>query len=207
MEAVLDVYQRSYDPDHPLLCLDESPKQLISEVRSPLTTAHGTTLVDYEYYREGVCDLYLVCEPLAGRRYVRVRDTHTRLDWAAVVIELVNTYYPTASKITLVQDNLSAHLISALYELLLPEQARALVEKLEIVFTPKHGSWLNMAELELSVLARQCTNERIAEKSILVDKVHAWEKRRNSEQVKIVWQFTTADARIKLRHLYPTIVS
>jgi hypothetical protein len=207
MEAVLDVYQRPYDPDHPLLCLDESPKQLISEVRSPLTTAHGTTLVDYEYYREGVCDLYMVCEPLAGQRHVIVRDTHTRLDWAAVVMEVVNTYYPTASKITLVQDNLSAHQISALYELLPPEQARALVEKLEIVFTPKHGSWLNMAEIELSVLARQCTNDRIAEKSILVDKVQAWEKRRNSEQVKIVWQFTTADARIKLRHLYPTIVS
>jgi hypothetical protein len=207
MEAVLDVYQRPYDPEHPLLCLDESPKQLISEVRSPLITAHGTTLVDYEYYREGVCDLYMVCEPLAGRRHVIVRDTHTRLDWAAVVIEVVNTYYPTAAKITLVQDNLSAHQISALYELLPPEQARALVEKLEIVFTPKHGSWLNMAEIELSVLARQCTNDRIAEKSILVDKVQAWEKRRNSEQVKIVWQFTTADARIKLRHLYPTIVS
>jgi hypothetical protein len=207
MEAVLDVYQRPYDPEHPLLCLDESPKQLISEVRPPLTTSHGTTLVDYEYHREGVCDLYMVCEPLAGRRYVRVRDTHTRLDWAAVLIEVVNTYYPTATKITLVQDNLSAHQISALYELLPPEQARALVEKLKIVFTPKHGSWLNMAELELSVLARQCTNDRIAAKRILVDKVQAWERRRNSEQVKIVWQFTTADARIKLRHLYPTIVS
>jgi hypothetical protein len=207
MEAVLDVYQRPYDPEHPLLCLDESPKQLISEVRSPIITRHGTTLVDYEYYREGVCDLYMVCEPLAGRRHVFVRDTHTRLDWAAVVIEVVTTYYPTATKITVVQDNLSAHQISALYELLPPEQARALIEKLEIVFTPKHGSWLNMAELELSVLARQCTNDRIAEKSILVDKVQAWEKRRNAEQVKIVWQFTTADARIKLRHLYPTIVS
>lgn len=207
MEAVLNVYQRPYDPEYPLLCLDESPKQLISEVRSPLTTAHGTTLVDYAYYREGVCDLYMVCEPWVGRRHVIVRDTHTRLDWAAVVIEVVTTYYPTASKITLVQDNLSAHQISALYELLPPEQARALVEKLEIVFTPKHGSWLNMAEIELSVLARQCTNDRIAEKSILVDKVQAWEERRNSEQVKIVWQFTTADARIKLRHLYPTIVS
>ena len=207
MEAVLDVYQRPYDPEHPLLCLDESPKQLISEVRPPLTTSHGTTLVDYEYHREGVCDLYMVCEPLAGRRYVRVRDTHTRLDWAVVVMEVVNTYYPTATKITLVQDNLSAHQISALYELLPPQQARALVEKLDIVFTPKHGSWLNMAEIELSVLARQCTNERIPEKSILVDKVQAWEKRRNSEQVKIIWQFTTADARIKLRHLYPTIVS
>jgi len=206
MEAVLDVYQRPYDPDQPLLCLDESPKQLISEIRQPITTSQGTTLVDYEYQREGVCDLYMVCEPLAGRRYVSVRDTHTRLDWAAVVEEVVNTYYPTATKITLVQDNLSAHQVSALYELLPPEQARALVEKLEIVFTPKHGSWLNMAELELSVLTRQCTNSRIAEKSILVDKVQAWEKQRNSEQVKIVWQFTTADARIKLRHLYPTIV-
>jgi hypothetical protein len=207
MEVVLDVYQRPYDPDHPLLCLDESPKQLISEVRAPLVTATGITLVDYEYQREGVCDLYMVCEPLAGRRYVSVRDSHTRLDWAAVVMEVVTTYYPTATKITLVQDNLSAHLVSAFYELLPPEQARTWVEKLEIVFTPKHGSWLNMAELELSVLARQCTNERIAEKSILVDKVQAWEKRRNTEQVKIVWQFTTADARIKLRHLYPTIVS
>lgn len=207
MEAVLDVYQRPYDPDHPLLCLDESPKQLVSEVRSPIVTAQGVTLEDYEYRREGVCDLYMVCEPLGGRRYVQVRDSHTRLDWAAVLIEVVTTHYPSASKITLVQDNLSAHQVSALYELLPPEQARALIEKLEIVFTPKHGSWLNMAEIELSALARQCTNERIAEKSILVDKVQAWEERRNTEQVKIVWQFTTADARIKLRHLYPTIVS
>lgn len=206
MEAVPDVYQRPYDPDQPLICLDESPKQLISEARTPIVTATGITLVDYEYQREGVCDLYMVCDPLAGRRYVSVRDTHTRLDWATVVMEVVTTYYPTATKITLVQDNLSAHLVSAFYELLPPEQARAWVEKLEIVFTPKHGSWLNMAELELSVLARQCTNERIAEKSILVDKVQAWEKRRNTEQVKIVWQFTTADARIKLRHLYPTKV-
>ncbi|MFN8453422.1 MAG: IS630 family transposase [Anaerolineae bacterium] len=207
MEAVLDVYQRPYDPDHPQLCLDESPKQLVSEVRSPLVTAEGVTLEDYEYRREGGCDLYMVCEPLAGRRYVRVRDSHTRLDWAAVLIEIVNTYYPTASKITLVQDNLSAHQVSALYELLPPEQARALIEKLDIVFTPKHGSWLNMAELELSVLARQCTNARIAQKSILVDNVQAWEERRNTEPVKIIWQFTTADARIKLRHLYPSIVS
>jgi hypothetical protein len=207
MEAVLDVYQRPYDPDHPLLCLDESPKQLISEVRTPLVTAQGVTLQDYEYRREGACDLYMVCEPLGGRRYVRVRDSHTRLDWAAVLIEIVKTHYPSAAKITLVQDNLSAHQVSALYELLPPEQARALTEKLEIVFTPKHGSWLNMAELELSVLARQCTNERIAEKSILADKVQAWAERRNTEQVKTVWQFTTADARIKLRHLYPTIVS
>ena len=206
MEAVLDVYQRSYDPNHPLLCLDESPKQLIAEVRTPIVTAQGTTLVDYEYQREGVCDIYMVCEPLGGHRYVTVRDSHTHLDWAAVVIDVVTNHYPHAAKITLVQDNLSAHQVSALYELLPPEQARALVEKLEIVFTPKHGSWLNMAEVELSVLARQCTNERVAEKTILVEKVQAWEKRRNTEQVKIVWQFTPADARIRLRHLYPTIV-
>lgn len=205
MEAVLDVYQRPYDPEHPLICLDESPKQLISEVRSPLTTAHGTTLTDYEYYREGVCDLYMVCEPLVGRRHVIVRDTHTRLDWAAVLIEVVTTYYPTAAKITLVQDNLSAHQVSALYELLPPEQARALIEKLDIVFTPKHGSWLNMAEIELSALARQCLNRRIPDEKTLDTEAQAWVSERNKQVVKVDWRFTTADARIKLKHLYPKI--
>lgn len=170
-------------------------------------TSQGTTLVDYEYKREGVCDIYMVCEPLAGRRYITVRDSHTHRDWAEVLMDVVTEHYPTASGITLVQDNLSAHQVSALYELLPPEQARAMVEKLEIVFTPKHGSWLNMAEIELSVLSRQCTNGRIAEKSILIEKTGAWEVQRNTEQVKIVWQFTNTDARIKLRHLYPTIVS
>ena len=207
MEQVLQVYHQPYDPSHPKICLDETTKQLVSETRQPIITAHGTTLYDYEYHREGTCDLFMVCEPLTGQRLVTVRDHHTRFDWATVVADLVEQRYPQADKITLIQDNLSAHKPRALYELFDPDRAKSILDKLEFVFTPKHGSWLNIAEIELSVLARQCLGGRIASKQHLIDKVTLWQNRRNSLVVKVDWQFTTADARIKLKHLYPSIVT
>jgi len=207
MEQVLDVYKRPYDPKKPVLCLDETSKQLVSEVRQPLITPKGTILYDYEYRREGTCDVFMVCEPLTGQRLVRVRDQHTRFDWAWVVAEVVENHYAHAEKITLVQDNLSAHKVSAFYELFSPERAKAIVDKLEIVFTPPHGSWLNIAEIELSVLSRQCLKGRIASKELLSEKVTLWQDRRNSLVVKVDWQFSTADARIKLKHLYPSIIT
>lgn len=206
MEHVLDVYKRPYDKDYPVVCLDESPKQLIGVVRQPIKRRNGETLHDYEYQRNGVCDIYMLFEPLGGKRHLCVRDTHNRLDWATVVAQLVEGIYAAAMKITLVQDNLSAHKPSALYELFEPERARRILNKIEFVYTPKHGSWLNMAECELSVLSRQCLNERIADKPTLVKKVKAWQAERNEKQTMTNWRFTTKDARIKLKKLYPTYV-
>jgi len=207
MEQVLDVYKQPYDPKNPKICLDETSKQLVSEIRQPITTNNGTILYDYEYQREGTCDLFMVCEPLTGQRFVTVREQHTRFDWATVVADLVENRYPDADKITLIQDNLSAHKPSAFYELFEPDRAKCILDKLEFVFTPKHGSWLNIAEIELSVLTRQCLGGRIASKQALIDKVALWQNRRNSLVVKVDWQFSTADARIKLKHLYPSIVT
>ena len=205
MEEVLDVYAQPYDPEHPRVCLDESPKQLISERRESFTDAHGVEHVDYEYTREGTVDLYLVVEPLAGKREVLVKDQHTRLDWAEVVAHVVEDLYPTAKKVTLIQDNLSAHKKSALYELFAPARARAILEKLEFVYTPKHGSWLNVAECELSVLTRQGLAERVASKEETIRHVTAWYETRNDTGAKVDWQFTTTEARIKLKRLYPSI--
>jgi transposase len=205
MEEVLDVYEQPYDPAHPKVCLDESPRQLIGERRESYTDEHGIEHIDYEYTREGTADLYMVVEPLAGRREVLVKDQHTRLDWAEVVAHVVEEIYPTAKKITLVQDNLSAHKKSAFYELFEPERARAIVEKLEFVFTPKHGSWLNIAEIELSVLTRQGLKQRVASKEELERQATAWYEKRNGKMSKVDWQFTTKDARIKLKRLYPSI--
>ena len=165
MEEVLDVYERPYDERQPVVCFDESPRQLIGEKRAPYTDAKGVEHVDYEYTREGTADLYMVVEPLAGRREVVVTDQHTRLDWGKVVAHVVEDMYPSADRITLVQDNLSAHKKSALYELFEPERARAILDKIEFVFTPKHGSWLNIAEIEFSVLARQGIKQRVASKN------------------------------------------
>jgi hypothetical protein len=204
MEQVLDVYKRPYDPQRPVICLDETSKQLISEQRQPLTSSDGTILYDYQYKREGVCDIYLVCEPLAGQRYLALRDSHDRLQWASVVAAMVENTYAEAHKITLVQDNLSAHKPSAMYELFEPERAKKILDKLEFVYTPKHGSWLNIAEIELSVLARQCTHPRIATKTDLAEAIRHWQARRNTQEVKVDWQFTTSDARIKLKRLYPS---
>lgn len=207
MEEVLDVYERPYDTDYPVGCLDESPRQLIGERRESFMDKHGVEPVDYEYTREGTADLYMVVEPLAGRREVLVKDQHTRLDWAEVVAHVVEEMYPTAKQLTLIQDNLSAHKMSAFYERFEPERARAMVKKLDCVFTPKHGSWLNIAEIELSVLTRQGLKPRVASKEELERQATAWYETRNGKMSKVDWQFTTKNARIKLNRLYPSIKS
>lgn len=204
MEEVLDVYQRPYDPQHPVVCLDESPRQLIGECHVPFTDSHGVEYVDYEYSREGTADLYMLVEPLGGRREVHVRAQHTALDWAEEVAYIVEEMYPQAQKITLVQDNLSAHKKAALYARFAPERAHAIATKLEFVFTPKHGSWLNVAEIELSVLTRQGLPARVASQAQLEQHVTAWYEQRNVQASTVDWQFSTQDARIKLKRLYPS---
>jgi len=204
MESVLDVYARSYDAEHPVVCLDESPRQLISETRSGFSTSDGTRHYDYEYRREGTVDLCMICEPLAGRREVLVRDNHDRLSYARAVIHIADVMYPSARRITIIEDNHGAHKLSALYELLPPEQARSIIQRLEIVRTPVHGSWLNIAELEFSILSRQGLSRRMATRQECERKVSAWVALRNERCVKVDWQFTTVDARIKLKRLYPS---
>jgi hypothetical protein len=205
MEDVLDVYTQPYDPERPQVCLDEASKQLLADVRTPLPARPGRVAkTDHEYARHGTAALFMVCEPLAGRRYVRVRSRRTAVDWAHVIKELVDERYPKAEKIVLVMDNLNTHSVASLYEAFPPTEARRLAKKLEIHYTPKHGSWLNMAELELSVLARQCLDDRMADQPTLARATAAWETRRNRHQRAINWRFTTKDARIKLKHLYPS---
>jgi hypothetical protein len=206
MEDVLEVYQRPYDPRRPQVCLDEASKQLVAETRVPVPAAPGRPArVDYEYERKGTANLFLVCEPLAGKRHVRVTERRTAVDFAETVRLLVGEWYPQAEKVVLVMDNLNTHKAASLYEAFPPEQARRLLEKLEIHHTPKHGSWLNIAEIELSVLGRQCLDRRIASQPELAREAAAWERRRNKEQCTVDWRFTTADARIKLKRLYPSI--
>ena len=206
MEDVLDVYTRPYDPQRPQLCLDEASKQLLGDTRAPLPARPGAVAkVDHEYERHGTAALFMVNEPLAGRRHVRVRDRRTAVDWASVIKEVVDELYPEAQRIVLVLDNLNTHTPASLYEAFPPAEAKRLADKLEIHYTPKHGSWLNMAELELSVLARQCLAERFADQGALATAVAAWEAARNAAQATIDWRFTTADARVKLKHLYPSI--
>lgn len=205
MEQVLEVYKRPYNPDWPVICLDESPKQLVSEVRKPIKLPDGSTRYDYEYRREGAAEVYMCFEPLAGKRSITVVDTHDRLQWAAIVAQLVESEYASASRITLVQDNLSAHKPSAMYEIFEPQRARAILDKIEFVYTPRHGSWLNMAEIELSVLKGNGLSDRIPSKEELIKQVAAFENRRNKASKKVDWQFTTEEARIKLKRLYPVI--
>jgi transposase len=205
MEQVLDVYQRPYNQQYPVVCLDESPKQLLSESRTPIKTSHGTTLYDSEYLRQGVVQIYMRFEPLIGKREVHLRESNNRLEWARMVADIVENQYASATRITLVQDNLKAHKPAALYEIFEPQRAKAILDKIEFVFTPKHGSWLNMAEIEFSVLKRQVTKYRMADRQILAHHLECWQKERNQKQVKANWQFQTKDARIKLRKLYPTI--
>ena len=181
MEEVLDVYVRRYDPLYPVVCLDESPCQLIGEKRKTFTDKYGTVRVDYEYIRNGTADIFMVTEPLGGGREVFVRDRHIRLEWAEITAYLVEKMFPEAERITLIQDNLRAHKKSALYELFQPERARSILEKLEFVFTPKHGSWLNIAEIELSVLTRQGLKGRIATKEELVRQCDEWCTMRNEK--------------------------
>jgi hypothetical protein len=206
MEDVLQVYQLPYDPAYPVVCLDEASKQLIGEVVAPQPAAPGKPArVDYEYEREGTCNLFMMCEPLRGWRHVKVTERRTRKDWAACIKELVDVHYPQATKIRLVGDNLNTHAGASLYEAFRPEEARRLLEKLEFHYTPKHGSWLDMAETELSILNRQCLNRRIDNAAEIQREVAAWEAKRNEEKRRIHWTFTIAAARVKLKHLYPSI--
>ena len=206
MEDALEVYQRNYDPQRPVVCLDETSKQLVRETRQPVPAAPGhPARIDYEYERNGTANLFLVTEPLVGQRYVTVTERRTAVDFAGVIRDLVDRHYPDAEKIVLVMDNLNTHKPASLYEAFEPAEARRLAERLEIHYTPKHGSWLNMAEAELSVLSRQCLDRRIPNKQVLIEEVAAWEQHRNTNHTKADWQFTTADARIKLKRLYPAM--
>ena len=206
LEDVLAVYERPYDPARPVVCLDETSRQLLGEVRPPTTVAPGRPARhDPEYVRGGVANLFLATEPLRGWRTILVSNQRTRIDFARCIHELVDVHYPTAEQIVLVLDQLNTHTPASLYSAFPAAAAKRLTDKLEIHYTPKHGSWLNMAELELSVLQRQCLRQRLAERDALAQAVTAWADRRNVAVSSIDWQFTTADARIKLRRLYPAI--
>ena len=206
MEDVLAVYQRPADPTHPVVCLDETSRQVLAEVRAPLPPTPGRAARhDPEYARDGVVNVFLLSEPLQGWRQVRLSDRRTRIDFAHCIKELVDVHYPAAARIVLVLDQLNTHSPASLYEAFPPAEAKRLADKLEIHHTPKHGSWLNMAEIELSVLARQCLNRRLGDRETLEREVAAWVTARNRVATTIDWRFTTADARIKLRRLYPAI--
>ena len=206
MEDVLDVYHRPHDPLRPVVCLDETSRQVLADTRAPLPVAPGQPARhDPEYERQGVVNLFLVSEPLRGWRQVRLSDQRTRLDFAQCIKHLVDVHYPDAERITLVLDQLNTHSPASLYQAFAPAEAKRLADKLEIHHTPKHGSWLNMAEIELSVLARQCLNRRLADRARMAREVAAWTAARNAAALAIDWQFTTADARIKLKRLYPVI--
>ena len=199
------MYRRPYDPRWPQVCLDETSKQLLADVRAPLPMRPGQVeREDYEYQREGVSNLFLWCEPLGNRRHVKVTERRTKVDWAHVVKELVDVHYPDAERIVLVMDNLNTHTPASLYEAFAPAEAKRIADKLEIHYTPKHGSWLDIAEIELSALSRQCLDRRIPDRDVLAKEVAAWERERNEAQVTVNWRFSTADARIKLKHLYPS---
>ena len=205
MEKVLDVYRRPYDPKFPVICMDESPRQLIDEVKTPIPAAPGRPARhDYEYKRHGVCNVFMANEPLAGKRMVKITERKTKQDWACFISEIEGRYND-AEKITLVMDNLNTHNPGSLYEAFPPDQAKKLWDRFEFVYTPKHGSWLNMAEIELNVLIRQCLNRRIPEMATVTTEVEAWQNHRNTQNATINWQFTTKDARIKLKRLYPTL--
>jgi DDE superfamily endonuclease len=204
MEDVLDVYARPYDPCFPVICMDEASKQLVGEVRDQLPMRPGDPLrIDSEYVRLGTCNLFMFCEPLRGWRHVRVTERRTKVDWAHALRDFLNVFYAEAEKIVLVMDNLNTHSPGSFYEAFEPEEARRLTERLEIHYTPKHGSWLNIAECEFSVLQRQCLNRRIDKAAFLGHEVNAWQASRNATDSQINWQFTTCDARVKLRRLYP----
>ena len=203
MEAVLDVYERPYDPLFPVVNLDESPKQLIGEVRKGFTDSHGVVHEDYEYSRQGVLDMYMIMEALAGTREVLIEENHDRLTYAKIIAHIVENMYKDAIRITIIEDNLSAHKLSALYELFEPQRARNIIKKVEIVRTPKHGSWLNIAEAELSVLIRHGLKKRTPDMETLIRDAQAWCEVRNKKQTKVNWRFRAKDARIKLKQLYP----
>jgi DDE superfamily endonuclease len=206
MEDVLDVYHRPYDPRRPQVCVDEGTKQLVGEVATPVPARPGQVeRFDYEYVRNGTANLFVATQPLLGWRAVQVTERRTAKDWAAFIRWLVEDVFPEAEKVVLVMDNLNTHKLASLYEAFPPDVARRLAERLEVHHTPKHGSWLNMAEIELSALAGQCLDRRLADLAALRREVAAWEAERNEREVEVNWQFTTADARIKLRQLYPAV--
>jgi DDE superfamily endonuclease len=205
MEQVLDVYKRPYNADYPVVCMDESPKQLIRETKIPVSMKPGQVArQDFEYERCGVSNIFMTSEPLKSKRYVKVTERKTKVDWAMLIKEIAGDY-KDAKKITLVMDNLSTHKPSALYEAFDPQEAKRIWDRFEFIYTPKHGSWLNMAEIELNVLMGQCLNRRIDNLGTMKEEVEAWQHHRNNMNAKINWQFTTKDARIKLKKLYPSI--
>jgi len=206
MEDVLDVYQRPHDPQRPLICLDETSRQVLAHTREPLPVAPGRPARhDPEYERQGVVNCFLVSEPLRGWRQVRLSEHRTRIDWAHCIQELVDVHYPDAEGIVLVLDQLNTHSPASLYEAFPPAEAKRLANKLELHYTPTHGSWLNIAEIELSILARQCLNRRLHDRAMMEREVAAWAAARNGAATTIDWRFTTSDARIKLKRLYPAI--
>jgi hypothetical protein len=206
MEAVLEVYQRSYNPAIPVVCLDEASKQLVQETVTPLPAQAGQVeRLDYEYVRNGTANLFMVCEPMVGWRRVVVTQQHTALDYAHLLKTLVDEDYAQADKLLVVQDNLNTHSPASLYKAFSPDEAQRILNRLDFCYTPKHGSWLNMAEIELSILSRQCLDRRIPDFETLKREVEAWQSDRNHEETWVDWRFTTADARVKLHRLYPSV--
>ncbi len=210
MEDVLEVYHRRLDPDVPVVCMDEKPYQLLAHARAPIPATPGQhppqdLKEDSEYVRHGTCSIFVWAEPLAGRRRVNARPRRTRIDWAHEIDHLLSVDYPHAERVVLVMDNLNTHTLGSLYEAFDPAKARALAARLELHYTPKHGSWLNIAEIELSRLTRQCLDRRIADLEVLNTELAAWQNATNADQRQVDWQFTTSDARTKLRHLYPQL--
>ena len=205
MEQVLDIYKLPYDEYHPVVCMDESPKQLIAETKTPLPMRAGSSAkFDYEYKRCGVCNIFMASEPLSGKRITKVTPRRTKQDWAYFIEELADRY-SQAEKITLVMDNLNTHNPSSLYETFTPEKAKKIWDRFNFIYTPKHGSWLNMAEIEIGIMNRQCLNRRIDNMGIIEKQIGAWTASRNNYKSKINWQFTSEDSRIKLKRLYPTL--
>jgi hypothetical protein len=206
MEAILDIYKRAYNPLNPIVCFDESSKQQIQDLVDALPLRSGNVAkFDSEYQRNGVSNLFMIFEPLQGKRHVKVTDRRTKMDWAECMKFIVDEMYPDALKVTVIMNNLNTHSPASLYVRFDPATAKRIADKLDIQYTPKHGSWLNMAEIEFSALSRQCLNRRIASQEKLTQEVATWEAARNASTVRCDWQFTTADARIKLRKLYPTV--
>lgn len=206
MERVLDIYKKPYDKDFPVVCMDESPKQLIEEGKTALPIKPGQEAkVDYEYTRHGVVNVFMANEPLKGTRMVEITEYKTKKEWAKFVQRIADEMYPDAIKITMIMDNFKTHVASAFYETFKPEEAKRLWDRFEFIYTPKHGSWLNMAEIELHVLNGQCLNRHIATMDKIKEEVKAWQDNRNNRNSKINWQFTNAEARVKLKRLYPSL--
>jgi hypothetical protein len=206
MEMVLDVYKMPYNEAIPVICMDESPKQLIKETRIPLERKPGhDAKEDFEYERCGVVNIFMANEPLSGKRFVKVTEQKTKKDWALFIKEIADIHYPNVEKIRLVMDNLATHKAAALYDAFVPQEAKRIWDRFEFIYTPKHGSWLNMAEIELNVLMKQCLSRRIGEMDTIKHEVNAWQDDRNNKEATINWQFTNDKARIKLKRLYPTI--